>query len=379
MRLGKVKKLLMLWKHNNLISIEQSEKIMDFMKIERNRQFLRLVKWLFILGAFWLAFGVLAALKLLNLDILVQAYELIKHLLIPIKKLMKFIFGVNYIYAYYSFISLLVWALLFYFGIRRKNKSELPNLKLNYLHESHLKATTSLFVLSYIAAGLSFNFLNRLLLPSEISYYYSDAKIFPLFTFVGIAFFLYIAYRLKDQIALLFGIYFIAMSLGCVSGYEHACYWLGVPLPMVQLLTSIILVLIGFIHVMQSKGEDFKLSFGRIYQWTGLLLGFIALWIMSLWGITKGEEYWSDPSAAELWLSNILFIAAGLGSMAYGAKSDDKMFFNYGLTFLIIATYTIFFSHLWSNMGTAIGALCLGGLLMVTGHVLRNYWIKRNM
>jgi len=52
------------------------------------------------------------------------------------------------------------------------------------------------------------------------------------------------------------------------------------------------------------------------------------------------------------------------------------MFFNFGLTFFIIETYTLFFSRIWATIGAAFGSLLLGIMLIATGYLLRHLWLK---
>ena len=69
MRNRKLKKLLNLWQKNDLISQAQAENILKFMKERQKETFFRLLKWLMILGAFWLVFGLIATIiTLLEID-----------------------------------------------------------------------------------------------------------------------------------------------------------------------------------------------------------------------------------------------------------------------------------------------------------------------
>ncbi len=370
MRLGKIKYLLSLLEENQLISAEQQDKIFAFMKERRRGQLFRLVQWLFVLGAFWVVFGFLAFIKLLNLSFLKNVYYTLKALSEPFIALMAKIFGPQYPFAICASAGLAVWALAFWAGNRIRVRESIEDFKLGYFQESKLRMATVFFVVAYIAAGIAFSLFNRLLLTDGISYYRSAEKIIPIFYMLAVPFFSYCAYRLKDQIALLFSIYFVALSLGTISGYGHACYYLAVSRPVMQTLVGVILLLVGYIHCLQGK-EDWKEHFGRTYSWTGLLMVFLALWVMSIWGITKPEGYRWVVNSTELWLSNIAFIGASIGAMFYGARKEDSLFFNYGLTFMIIETFTIFFSHLWRSLGVAAGSLFLGCLIIGTGYLLR--------
>jgi hypothetical protein len=138
------------------------------------------------------------------------------------------------------------------------------------------------------------------------------------------------------------------------------------------------LVFVGLWHIekIRSREDNFQFLFGRTYEWTGLLFIYLSLWIMSIWGFTFKEHYWISPKASELWIANLLFIAASLFTLFYGAVKEDRMFFNFGLTFFIIDSYTLFFSHVWATVGSAVGSLLLGIMLIVTGYILRDLWLK---
>ena len=184
----------------------------------------------------------------------------------------------------------------------------------------------------------------------------------PYFSFLAIVFFLYAAYRMKDQIALLFGIGFIGYANGFLASYCFASYVIGVQMPGIQALVGTLLVFVGLWHVekIREKEDHYFYLFGRTYQWTGLLFIYFSLWIMSIWGMTYQDTYWKSPSTVELWVANLLFLGASLGALFYGAWKEDRLYFNFGLTFFIIDTYTLFFSHVWATVGSAVGSLFLG-------------------
>ena len=63
--------------------------------------------------------------------------------------------------------------------------------------------------------------------------------------------------------------------------------------------------------------------------------------------------------------------------MLYGAKTEQKIFFNYGLIFLIIETYTVICSRLVGYMPGGVSALLIGGLLIGTAKILQNIYLKK--
>lgn len=134
------------------------------------------------------------------------------------------------------------------------------------------------------------------------------------------------------------------------------------------------------ININELKDEDsnnyVQEKFISTYNWAGLLLLFIALWISSFWGFDfnlKGDE----GGVIELWLANLLFIGTSVGAMFYGAKTEQKIFFNYGLVFLIIETYAVICGRMLEYMPAGIGALLIGGLLIGTAKILQKVYLKK--
>jgi len=366
------------WQSAGLIDEEQVKKIADYMKVEFHRQFLKLIRVLFIIGAFWVVFGLVATLRLINIEILLAIGRFLYKLVIPIIALAKIISREHYRELLSGVSCLLGWGLFHWLGIRLRKRSKLNTTKLGFLQEKELRLGTSFFTVGYILASAAWQFFNYMIYPARPYMYMGKEIIFPFFSFIGMIFFLVIAYFIRDQIALLFGIGFLAHTIGLFTTYFFACYVIGVQMPVIQLIVGILLVFVGLWHIerARSREENFQFLFGRTYEWTGLLFIYLSLWIMSIWGITYKEHYWSAPTAGELWIANVLFIVVSLLALFYGAIKEDRMFFNFGLTFFIIETYTLFFSRIWATIGAAFGSLLLGIMLIATGYLLRHLWLK---
>ena len=378
MRFRNLMRYLKKWQSAGLIDEEQVKKIADYMKVEFHRQFLKLIRVLFIIGAFWVVFGLVATLRLINIEILLAIGRFLYKLVIPIIALAKIISREHYRELLSGVSCLLGWGLFHWLGIRLRKRSKLNTTKLGFLQEKELRLGTSFFTVGYILASAAWQFFNYMIYPARPYMYMGKEIIFPFFSFIGMIFFLVIAYFIRDQIALLFGIGFLAHTIGLFTTYFFACYVIGVQMPVIQLIVGILLVFVGLWHIerARSREENFQFLFGRTYEWTGLLFIYLSLWIMSIWGITYKEHYWSAPTAGELWIANVLFIVVSLLALFYGAIKEDRMFFNFGLTFFIIETYTLFFSRIWATIGAAFGSLLLGIMLIATGYLLRHLWLK---
>lgn len=409
MRNRKLKKLLNLWQKNDLITQTQSENILVFMKERQRKVFFRLLKWLSIIGVFWLAFGVIATIiNLMDLhcfhiiaEKISKFFSNIFHLIItdfvipyilkplcnfifiPIAKLIYKIFGENSYAFYCGTVTFLLSGIFMFIDARIKPKKEIDELNISEEQKNVLKINWIFSTLSCLCLAATFIYYNVILLPE--SDFYSDTKIIPLWYVIGAISFTTLAYTFKKNLYLVFGIIFICLSVGMFTAYDSACYWLCVSMPVLQILVAVILLLVGYLNQLKCelKEKDDENAntyllekFGGTYNWAGLLLLFTALWIASFWGFDLKLSF-EEGSAGELWIANILFILASVSSMLYGAKTEQKIFFNYGLVFLIIETYTVICSRLVGYMPGGVSALLIGGLLIGTAKLLQNVYLKK--
>ena len=398
----KISKLLTLWVDNNLITEFQKEKITSFMKERRRTQFFRLLKWLFILGTMWLIFGLIATIyNILQLHFmekflkfLIQSSQFIwqiiqnifttlqTYILTPVYQLIYKCFGDNSKYFIWAIVSFILYLLFTYLEKRIKPDKDIDKLNLSAEQKRILKTNFTFDTISCVCLSAVFCLLNMLLIsPDKI---YESSKVFPFFDILGCVTFFALAYIKLKPMYLLFGIYFLALCSGMFWGYSSACYWIGASKPIIQCLIGFILILLGYITNLKLKlnntnDEDkcnIQEKFYSIYNWTGLFILFIALWIMSFWGMDLHHGS-GTAETLELWITNILFILISILSMYYGTKTEQKIFFNYGLTFLFIETYTVLCSRLWDGLPIGVASLLLGALLIATGKILQNIYLKK--
>ena len=384
MRIGKLKKLLNLWQENDLISEEQKNKISEFMKERQKANFFRLLKWLSIIGALWLFFGIIATIiNLLELDFFKPIFDflanyfksvgifLITYLIKPVYDFVYSILKDGAGYFFGGIISLIFFFVFNYFGNKKSKSSDIDDLNLTDEQKYSLKNN---FVMDIFASlcmsGVFINF-NIAFMGENIE------KSFPLIYLLGAITFVIMAYKFSKNIYLLFGILFLATTVGIGTFYCHATYGLSVSAPIIQILVGLLILAVGYITdlKLQLSGKDnfIQEKFMGTYNWTGLLFLFLALWFATFWGF--GSEY--DAKAGELWIANVLLILASLCSMYLGAKCEKKVFFTYGLVFLLIETYTVFCSYLWELLPAGFASILFGGLLIGTVKMLKKVYLKK--
>lgn len=397
---SKLEKLLTLWESNNLITNHQVKNIMIFMKERQKKLFFSLLKWLTIIGTFWLVFGVISTvINLYEIDFFHKLFEKIsvffvtffsfiaKYLLVPIYNniinpclnFIENIFKENTKFLYWGTFFLFCFIILTVFLKKIKNDN-VENLNISEEQKYILKTSWIKDIIASLFLSGAFCCYNMLLIPT--GKYISSDKIIPLWNILGAVIFITSAYNFKKNIYLIFGIYFVSLSVGMFNGYGNACYWISVTRPIIQIFIGIILLLIGYITqlTLELNKEEHKESFilekfASTYNWTGLLLLFLALWVSSIWGFDLELEYKYNYEL-QLWFANILFIVTSVGAMYIGSKTQQKIYFNYGLVFLIIETYTIVCDKLWDTIPTGVVSLILGLLLIGTSKIIQKIYLK---
>lgn len=402
----KLKKLLGLWCKHDLISQQQSDTILDFMKERQRKNFFKLLKWLSIIGAFWFLFGLIATVinifqtdffikiierlsvifynigDFLNVYIFTPIHNIVIH---PICTFVEKIFGKNRFHFYYGTLSLIAASLLLIADGKIKGSDKIEKLNLSDEQKNILKTNWIINTISCIFFATAFMLFNMMLIPEKKLYF--DEKIIPIWYIIGTISFFSLGYKFQKNIYIVFGIMFLGLSVGMFSGYDFACYWISASRPVIQIFVGIILLLIGYISQLkceltekEDKDKNTYLleKFAGTYNWAGLLFVFIALWITSIWGFDFNLKH-SLSCTIELWFANILFILASVGVMLYGAKTEQKIFFNYGLVFLIIETYTVFCARLMAHLSVGLSALLFGGLLVGTAKILQKLYLKNKI
>ena len=386
----KLKRLLDLWQKNNLIDDEQVTNILNFMQ-ERNRElFFKFLKWLMIFGAFWLVFGsIVTIINIIEINFFHKIFiklasicshisnaifvwiiaPIVTYVIQPICSFIESIFGENRVLFYIGTYSLFIATILGIIHSKIKPKS-FDNLNISEEQKNILQTNwviDTAFCIFLTGAFSSFNILSKLMFSGE--------KMVPVWDVIGTVIFVGLAYKYEKTMFLIFGIYFFAAFVGIFTGYDSSIYWLSITRPTLQIIIGIFLLLIAYISKLKFEAEPdtkkyYREKFANIYNATGLLFIFLALWIASIWGFD-----FEFAHHTQIWLANILFIAASVGAMYFGTKSEQKIFFYYGLTFLFIETYTVFCSRLCRYLPAGVASLILGILLIITAKTIKKIYI----
>jgi len=207
----KLKKMLNLWQKNNLISKEQNENIIIFMKERQKENFFRFLKWMSIIGAFWIVCGFIATLyNIFELNFIQKIWGFIsdifaiiflcldKYIITPFHNFIFSLFDNNCGYFYGGISTLILFFLFNWLSIKTVKNKNIDKLNLSEEQKNVLKTNFTLYTIAAICLAATFCFFNMLLIPHNS--YFSDSKIFPLWNVIGAITFIILAYRYSKAI-----------------------------------------------------------------------------------------------------------------------------------------------------------------------------------
>jgi hypothetical protein len=184
-----------------------------------------------------------------------------------------------------------------------------------------------------------------------------------------------LAYILRNALILVLSAVVFFAWFGGFTGYSSGwgAYWFGMNYPLRFLIAGIVIILVGLLH---RVNENALLSryreFYKVWLSAGLFFSEMALWLLSLFGNFNLEERrWHNETAGELLLFNLLWAGLNIGLLFLGTRYLMRMLRGYGVTFLIIQGYTLYFWHIYGELGYILGSAIAGASAL--GLV---YWLE---
>ena len=88
----------------------------------------------------------------------------------------------------------------------------------------------------------------------------------------------------------------------------------------------------------------------------------MSLWILSIFGnFGDMHNYRYEANGFELLVYNVLWAGTNVLLIWFGAERAARMLVGYGVTFLIIQVYTLFFEYVAGALGPILTMLVAGG------------------
>ncbi|MFO1372691.1 MAG: hypothetical protein U1F42_09960 [Candidatus Competibacteraceae bacterium] len=218
-------------------------------------------------------------------------------------------------------------------------------------------------------SGLSLELLGGLLLIGLIFtlgvIFSTGSGNWPALLLLDLALLLGLSYALRNALLLVLSAVVFFTWFGGFTGYASGwgAYWFGMNYPLRFLAAAMVIIAVAVIHQQSEQGPlaPFR-GFFKVWLSTGLFFAEMALWLLSLFGnFNLATDGWYRASAAELVVFNALWVILNGVLVWLGTRLVMRMLTGYGVTFLIIQVYTLFFAHLAEELGLLLTLLITGG------------------
>lgn len=156
----------------------------------------------------------------------------------------------------------------------------------------------------------------------------------------------------KKELLWLFGIISLVIAFGAITYNlgENNHLFVGMNFPMrFTIFGAVILFLTFFIK----KSENLK-PFVEPTYWSGLIIFFLALWFLSIFGNYSSYEKWLEIRQYYLWWYSLILLLVSFGAILVGIKKEDSLLKNVGISFIFLNLYTRYFEYFWDELHKAL-------------------------
>ncbi len=226
------------------------------------------------------------------------------------------------------------------------------------LKKSHYSMTRRSLELcgAFVLIGLTFT----------LGYIFSSGSgNWPALLLIDLIILLPLAYLLRNVLILTLTAVVFFIWFGGFTGYDSGwgAYWFGMNYPLRFLLVAVVIIFVGLLHRISERSylSNYR-EFYKVWLSAGLFFAEMALWLLSLFGNFNLEESrWYRSTDNEIFLFNLLWAGSNVVLLGLGVRYLFRMLRGYATTFLIIQGYTLYFWHVYGELGFIFGSALAGG------------------
>lgn len=200
----------------------------------------------------------------------------------------------------------------------------------------------------------------------------NDSGHFSLLFLLSVFVYGFLAYRMDSRLIWLFALISLGSWFGTETGYQThwSYYFFGMNYPLR-------FVLFGMVLVSSSSILKKQNLFGRFWELTyvvGLLYLFMSLWLLSIFGNFGSIDKWWHIRQITLFYWGIIFGIVAGSFLFYGLKTRDVVAREFGIIFLLIFIYTIYFEYFWDHTNKTVFFVILGASFWLIGRKSERIW-----
>jgi hypothetical protein len=156
----------------------------------------------------------------------------------------------------------------------------------------------------------------------------------------------------NKELLWLFGITALVIAYGSIThnlGRDNYLF-IGMNFPMrFTILGAFFLIATYYLR----KSEKLRPFFEASY-WSGLLIFFLSLWCLTIFGNYSSYEKWLEIRQYYLWWYSLILLLASFGAILIGIKKEDSLLKNIGISFVFLNLYTRYFEYFWDDLHKAL-------------------------
>lgn len=178
-----------------------------------------------------------------------------------------------------------------------------------------------------------------------------------------------VAVYFTSIICWLLAVNMLAMAYGiAIDTYNINNHHLNYPM----LFIPFALVLLAFLFIINRYGK--LQPFFKIHYIAGLLIFFIALWLVSVFGNYDDLDKWNEVKQYKFLIWSVMLFVASLAAMYFGLKRNDHIAGNIGLIFFILNLVTRYFEYFWEPLHKSIFFMILAFIFWFIGSRAERLW-----
>ncbi len=184
-----------------------------------------------------------------------------------------------------------------------------------------------------------------------------------------------LAIYFRSQTIWMLSILMLALAFGTFTSFEsnNEEKFASMNFPMRFIPFSLLVLSFLLIIKMKEKLQPFF----NIHYITGLLLFYIALWLVTIFGNYNNYEHWQKVSQLHFLFWDCVLFAVAAAGMYFGLKRNDFVLGNISLVFFILNLVTRYFEYFWQPLHKSIFFMILAFIFWFIGSRAEKLWNLR--
>lgn len=181
-----------------------------------------------------------------------------------------------------------------------------------------------------------------------------------------------LAVYFRSQTIWVLSVLMLALTYGTftILSFKSQEVFLGMNLPLRYIPFS--LLLLSMLLILRRSNRF--IHFFKIHYITGLLIFYIALWLVTIFGNYTDWERWNEVRQIQFFMWSLVLMAVAAFGMYFGLKRNDFVLGNISLLFFILNLVTRYFEYCWEPLHKSVFFMILALVFWFIGSRAEKLW-----